>query len=75
MARKVLIYGGSGGIGSTTGRILRTRVYDVHLVGHNEECLAAVAAELGAGCTAGDVTDPSLFERVMQKAGQPLLFT
>ena len=75
MARKVLIYGGSGGIGSTTGRILRTRGYDLHLVGRDEARLAAVATELGADYTAGDVTDPSLFERVMQKAGQPLLFT
>jgi len=72
MARKILIYGGSGGIGSTTGRILRTRGYEIHLVGRDEARLAAVATELEADYTAGDVTDASLFERVAQEAGQPL---
>jgi len=72
MARKVLIYGGSGGIGSTTGRILHTHGYDLHLVGRDEARLAAIATELGADYTTGDVTDTSLFERVAQEAGQPL---
>ena len=47
MAPKVLIYGGSGGIGSATGRILRARGYDLHLVGRSEDKLSAIAAELG----------------------------
>ncbi|MEI7846457.1 MAG: SDR family NAD(P)-dependent oxidoreductase [Chloroflexota bacterium] len=48
MAPKILIYGGSGGIGSATGRMLRARGYDLHLVGRDEERLAAIAKELDA---------------------------
>lgn len=69
MKRKVIIYGGSGGIGSATGRILRARGYDLHLVGRSEEKLAALAAELGATFTVGDVADSGLFARVAQAAG------
>lgn len=72
MTRKVLIYGGSGGIGFATGRILRTRGFDLHLVGRSEEELAARAAELGSSYTAGDVTDSELFARVAQEAGDTL---
>ncbi|MBW6474040.1 MAG: SDR family oxidoreductase [Anaerolineaceae bacterium] len=72
MAKKVLIYGGSGGIGSMTGRLLRERGYDLHLVGRDEGKLVQVAAELGATYTVGDVTDDSLFERVTQEAGDVL---
>lgn len=60
MAPKVVIYGGSGGIGSATGRILRARGYDLHLVGQSEDRLSAIAFELGATFTTGDVRDVSL---------------
>jgi NAD(P)-dependent dehydrogenase (short-subunit alcohol dehydrogenase family) len=72
MARKIVIYGGYGGIGLATGRILRARGDNVHLVGRNEERLAAVAAELGASFTTGDVCDHGLFGRVAEDAGQRL---
>jgi NAD(P)-dependent dehydrogenase (short-subunit alcohol dehydrogenase family) len=72
MAPKILIYGGSGGIGSATARLLRTRGFDLHLVGRQQDRLASLATELGAGFTAGDVTDPALFERVTQQAGPTL---
>jgi NAD(P)-dependent dehydrogenase (short-subunit alcohol dehydrogenase family) len=72
MVRKIVIYGGSGGIGAALGRILKKRGDDLHLVGRNEEKLAAVAAELGASHTTGDVSDSSLFARVAEEAGKPL---
>jgi NAD(P)-dependent dehydrogenase (short-subunit alcohol dehydrogenase family) len=72
MAHKILIYGGSGGIGSATGRILRDRGYDLHLVGRNEQKLSEVASELGARYTVGDVLDMNLFPRVMQDVGLTL---
>lgn len=72
MARTVLIYGGSGGIGLSLGRLLRKRGDALHLVGRSEERLSAAAAELDAGYTTGDVTDPELFERVAQRAGERL---
>lgn len=72
MADRVLIYGGSGGIGSATGRALRDRGYELHLVARGEESLASVARELRATYTAGDVLDPGLFARVAQDAGESL---
>ena len=72
MTRKAIIYGGSGGIGSATGKILRARGYELHLVGRNEDRLAASAAELQAGFTPGDVNDSGLFARVAKEAGESL---
>ena len=72
MAPKVVIYGGSGGIGSATGRILRARGYDLHLVGRSEDKLSAIAAELEATFTTGDVSDGYLFSRVAEDVGVPL---
>lgn len=72
MVGKVIIYGGYGGIGSAIGRILRARGYSLHLVGRKEDRLAAIATELGASYTLGDVNDGSLFSRVAKDAGEPL---
>ena len=72
MARRVLVYGGSGGIGSATARALRARGYELHLVGRGEEKLAALARELSATCTVGDVTERELFARVAREFGEPL---
>jgi NAD(P)-dependent dehydrogenase (short-subunit alcohol dehydrogenase family) len=63
MARKIVIYGGSGGIGSATARALHARGDEVHLVGRSEDRLAPLAAELGSGFTTGDVSDGTLFSR------------
>lgn len=72
MTQKVLIYGSTGGIGSTLSRLLHARGYDLHLVGRDESKLSALAAELGCGATSGDVTDNDLFRRVTQDAGDML---
>jgi NAD(P)-dependent dehydrogenase (short-subunit alcohol dehydrogenase family) len=72
MAGKVLIYGGSGGIGSATARALRGRGYALHLVGRSLERLAAVAGELGATFTQGDVTDSTTYARATKEAGDSL---
>lgn len=72
MAKKILIYGGSGGIGLAAGKALRARGYDLHLVGRDEPRLAAVASELEATFTTGDVNDASLFSRVAKDIGESL---
>lgn len=72
MAGKVLIYGGSGGIGAATGRLLHSRGYPLHLVGRDESRLSRIATELEATYTAGDVTDSGLFARVTADAGDAL---
>ena len=70
MSRKILIYGGSGGIGGATARLLNAQGDQVHLVGRNEATLAALAADLGATFTAGDVNDSGLFSRVASEVGE-----
>ncbi|MBS3955129.1 MAG: SDR family oxidoreductase [Methylomicrobium sp.] len=72
MAGKFLIYGGYGAIGSATARILAERGDTLHLVGRNEAKLAALATELGAGYTVGDINETDLFARASSDAGEVL---
>ncbi|OZA00776.1 MAG: short-chain dehydrogenase [Rhizobiales bacterium 17-65-6] len=69
---KIVIYGGSGGIGAATARLLHRKGFDLHLVGRDAERLASVAAGIGADFTVGDVTDDTLFARVAEAAGERL---
>jgi NAD(P)-dependent dehydrogenase (short-subunit alcohol dehydrogenase family) len=73
MSGKVLVYGGSGGIGSATARRLRAMGYDLHVTGRDLGRLAEVADDLGAGFTVGDVTDPEFFAKVAAEAGDELV--
>lgn len=72
MVKKVLIYGGSGGIGAATSRILKSKGFTLHLVGRTEEKLSLLAKELSASYTVGDVRDDNLYVRVAQEVGTPL---
>ncbi len=67
MSGKIIIYGGSGGIGSATARLLHAKGKDLHLVGRNGDATTAVANELGVSYTIGDVTDTSLFGNVIEE--------
>ncbi len=70
---RVVIYGGTGGVGLATARALRARGASLHLVGRDASRLEQAAGELGeTGFTAGDVTDPTLFARVAEEAGASL---
>ncbi|GJD99566.1 SDR family NAD(P)-dependent oxidoreductase [Methylobacterium isbiliense] len=72
MAR-VLIYGGTGGIGLATARALRARDVALHLVARDAAGLERAASDLGeTTVTAGDVTDPSLFALATAAAGEAL---
>ena len=71
--QRVLIYGGTGGIGLATARALRTRGFALHLAARDAGRLEAAAAELGeTTVTAGDVTDAAFFARATQGAGDAL---
>lgn len=69
--KRVVIYGGSGGIGSATARKLRSQGYELHLIGRSEKKLALLADELNAGYTVGDVNEESLFKEVSKKIPGP----
>lgn len=69
MAGKVIIYGGSGGIGAATARKLHSRGRKLHLVGRNEDRLEAIADEVDAGFTVGDVNNVELFSKAMEDIG------
>ena len=70
---RVLIYGGTGGIGLATAHVLRARGVPVHLAARDAERLARAADELG-DCTvsAGDVSDPDFFAAATEAAGGTL---
>lgn len=70
MSDTILIYGGSGGIGSAIARSAKARGLGVHLVGRDRTKLEAVAAEIGAGFTVGDVTEADVFTEATQAASQ-----
>ena len=72
MTKKILIYGGSGGIGSATAELLHKQGHVLHLVGRNTDAIAQTGAKFGATTTVGDVTDETLFAQVMQDVGSPL---
>ena len=72
MSGKILIYGGSGAVGSESARLLKERGYDLHLVGSTEEKLKKVADELGASFTVADLNDPDSFKKVSEEAGKEL---
>ncbi len=70
--KKVVIFGATGGIGSATAYQLFGEGYQLHLVGRDELKLEDMAGEFNAGYTPGDVTDPILFERVREQAGDKI---
>jgi NAD(P)-dependent dehydrogenase (short-subunit alcohol dehydrogenase family) len=70
--RRILVYGAAGGIGSALCRTLHAQGVQLHLVGRTESKLIALAQEVEASYTVGDVTDAALFSKVAQEAGEPL---
>ncbi|MFP5430532.1 MAG: SDR family NAD(P)-dependent oxidoreductase [Gammaproteobacteria bacterium] len=72
MTGTILVYGGTGGIGSATARRLAANGYRVHLVGRDASRLQALADELGGSHTAGDVLVPELFAQATAEAGESL---
>ncbi len=71
--KRVVIYGGTGGIGLATAHALRKRGYPLHLAARDAGRLSEAAEALGdTAVTAGDVTDPAFFRKVTVEAGGEL---
>jgi NAD(P)-dependent dehydrogenase (short-subunit alcohol dehydrogenase family) len=69
---KILIYGGSGAVGSALARDLKEKGYELHLVGSNKEKLEKIANELSASMSVVDLKDPESFKQVSEEAGKEL---
>ena len=54
----MIIFGGSGGIGSAVAEALVAKGRRVHLVGRDAAKLSAVAGTMGATMSVADVEDP-----------------
>jgi NAD(P)-dependent dehydrogenase (short-subunit alcohol dehydrogenase family) len=72
MSGKILIYGGSGGIGSALAARLHAKGHALHLVGRDQTRLQHIAQRLSASFTCADVEDPASFSKVMADAGDRL---
>jgi NAD(P)-dependent dehydrogenase (short-subunit alcohol dehydrogenase family) len=68
MAGPVVIFGGSGGIGSAVAEALVARGQRVHLVGRDAGKLAAVAGRIGATVSVADVEDTASIARAVDEA-------
>ena len=70
MDAPILIFGGSGGIGSALARQLVARGARVHLAARDEDRLARLASELGADYSVCDVLDGAAVERSVAAAAR-----
>ena len=68
MKPAILIFGGTGGIGSALARRLVAAGENVHIAARDEARLAALAAELGCSWMTCDVMDVAQVERVVGEA-------
>lgn len=59
-------------MGKAIARALHARGYDLHLVARGEDDLAAIAEEVDANFTVGDVQNDDLFSQVAEEAGDEL---
>jgi NAD(P)-dependent dehydrogenase (short-subunit alcohol dehydrogenase family) len=68
MAAPVIIFGGSGGIGSAVAEALAGRGQPIHLVGRDQARLAAIAGRTGASVSVADVEDPDSISQAVAEA-------
>lgn len=70
--RKVLITGGSSGIGAATARAFAASGFPVAVAGRDSAGLKEVAAETGAIIVPGDLCDPGVPQAVVEAAADAL---
>ena len=72
MSRKILIYGGTGGIGSAIVRLLHSQGDEVYLVGRHADKANGLVSLDGVHFIGGDVTSEGVFDQVMEEVGPEL---
>ena len=72
MSRKILIYGGTGGIGSAIGSLLQSVGDQVYLVSRDVKKSSDLVSREGVHFISGDVTSEGVFDRVMEEVGPEL---
>jgi NAD(P)-dependent dehydrogenase (short-subunit alcohol dehydrogenase family) len=70
--RKVLITGGSSGIGAATARAFAARGFPVAVAGRDETALQRVAADTGGVSIPGDLRDPGVPRKTVEMAAAAL---
>lgn len=72
MGRTIIIWGGSGGIGSALARRVHARGDRPHLVGRNRDRLEAVAAETGGTFAVADILEPGAAKAAVASVEGPV---
>jgi len=70
--RKVLVTGGSSGIGAATARAFAARGFQVAVTGRDLAALKEVAADTGGVSIAGDLRDPGRSRLIVDEAAEAL---
>lgn len=72
MSGRIVIVGGTGGIGSAIARRLAATGASLHLIARDAARLSALAGELGASFATADVADAAALRAAVDAAGGPL---
>ncbi|MGL4810760.1 MAG: SDR family NAD(P)-dependent oxidoreductase [Beijerinckiaceae bacterium] len=69
MARKIIIVGGTGGIGAALARLLARDNAQLHLIARDQERLASLASETGATWASADTANELALRAAIAEAG------
>ena len=64
MAKKILIFGATGSVGSSLVKLAKDASLDAHLIGKNEKEISSLKDQTGFSCSVADVTDPNFIETI-----------
>ena len=64
MAKKILIFGATGSVGSSLAKLVKDSSMDAHLIGKNESEISKLKDQTGFNCSIVDVTDPNFIETI-----------